>query len=242
MDEILHSVGISKRESAIYQSLLKKGPSSIRSVASDAGYNRGTTYETLKTLIKKGLVAYAPKGKVKTFAARNPYQLIRVAEEKQSSINNALDELHSSIVPHLQNQKSDTELADVRYYEGDDGIEQILHDVLNTPGNMYYVYSSKPVRKYLYRNFPQFTKQRIQKNKNVRVIAIGTGGEEAEKSERKWLTKNNSSTSTTYMIIYPPKYALISVSNEDYPYGVVIHEDQIANTQKMIFDALWETL
>jgi HTH-type transcriptional regulator, sugar sensing transcriptional regulator len=242
MLETLTSIGITVNESLIYQSLIKLGPSSIRAIASDVDINRGTTYEILKTLVKKGMVTYAPKGKRKYFAARNPYQLIRRAEKKQQDIVKALDELHTTIVPRLQRSKSTDDIADVRYYEGDDGIEEILRDVLNSTKKDYCVYSSKPVRKYLYRNFPGFTQQRIKKGITVRVIAIGKGGDETEMAERKWLKSNNGDNSTSYIILYPPKYALISVTNEYYPYGVVIHEEAIAQTQMLIFESLWNTL
>ena len=242
MQETFETIGISKTESAVYQSLLKLGPSSIRTIAGESGVNRGTTYETLKTLVKKGLVTYTPRGKRKYFVARNPYQLIRNAEEKQMLLANALEELTTNIVPRLQRVKSSKEIADVRYFEGDSGIEEILRDVLHTSKKEYYVYSSKPVRKYLYRNFPEFTKQRIKQGIMVRVIAIGEGGEETTMAERKWLANGQSDNSTSYIIIYPPKYALISVTNEDYPYGVVIHEESIARTQKLLFDSLWNNL
>ena len=242
MQETFETIGISKTESAVYQSLLKLGPSSIRTIAGESGVNRGTTYETLKTLVKKGLVTYTPRGKRKYFVARNPYQLIRNAEEKQMLLTNALEALKTDIVPRLQRVKSSKEIADVRYFEGDSGIEEILRDVLHTSKKEYYVYSSKPVRKYLYRNFPEFTKQRIKQGIMVRVIAIGEGGEETTMAERKWLANGQSDNSTSYIIIYPPKYALISVTNEDYPYGVVIHEESIARTQKLLFDSLWNNL
>ncbi|KKR72595.1 MAG: Transcriptional regulator, TrmB [Candidatus Roizmanbacteria bacterium GW2011_GWB1_40_7] len=242
MQELLTSIGITENESAIYQSLLKLGPASIRTIATDVEINRGTTYETLKVLVKKGLVTYAPQGKRKYFAARNPYQLIRSAEKKQQLLTSAIERLKSDIVPRLLRTKSNNEIADVRYYEGDEGIEEILHDVLHSVKKKYCVYSSRTVRKYLYRNFPDFTKQRIKRGITVQVIAIGKGGEDTEMAERKWLSAGTTVNSTSYIIIYPPKYALISVTNEDYPYGVVIHEESIARTQKMIFDTVWRLL
>ena len=50
----LKSLDLSDREIAIYLALLELGPASIRDIAAKADVNRGSTYETLKTLVKNG--------------------------------------------------------------------------------------------------------------------------------------------------------------------------------------------
>ncbi|MEY8263036.1 MAG: helix-turn-helix domain-containing protein, partial [Bermanella sp.] len=65
----LTHLGLSQREIAIYQSLLELGPSSIRDLAQKSAVNRGSTYETLKVLVSKGIVNYLPKGKRRVFQA-----------------------------------------------------------------------------------------------------------------------------------------------------------------------------
>ena len=61
--DILEQLGLSQREISIYLALLKLGTASIRDIASQTEINRGTTYETLKDLARKGIVSYFPKGK-----------------------------------------------------------------------------------------------------------------------------------------------------------------------------------
>ena len=56
----LTQLDLSEREIAIYKALLELGPSSIRDLADKSGFNRGSTYETLKTLVSKGIVSYLP--------------------------------------------------------------------------------------------------------------------------------------------------------------------------------------
>lgn len=246
MKQALQQIGLSTNEIKIYQSLHRLGPKSIRTIADNAKINRGTTYEVLKELVNKGLASYFPKGKRRFFIAASPDQLLTLAKDRQQSIKEGIARLESDVVPFLANTKPHSSVADVQYYEGDEGVEQILRDVLQTTEarrkKEYYVYSAKPIRHYLYRSFPNFTKQRVKKGINVRAIAIGEGGEDAEMSERKWLKLKKGLYSTSYVIIYPPKYSIISLSDEDYPYGVVINEPSIAFTQKIIFDALWKTL
>jgi len=246
MIKSLKQIGLKEKEIKTYFSLYKLGPSSIRQIASRSKINRGTTYEVLKDLVRKGLVAYFPKGKRRYFNAQPPDNLLKLAEEKKQKIDQTLKELKIKILPELMTVKPQGNIPQVHYYEGDEGIEKILKDVLktteNTSNKEYYVYSSKPVRKYIYRFFPNFTKQRINRGLKVKVIAMGKGGEKTKLSKRKWLNSNNGFLSLSYIIIYPPKFSLISIAQEETPYGVVINESAVAQTQKLIFQSLWQSL
>jgi sugar-specific transcriptional regulator TrmB len=239
----LTQLGLSEREIAIYHALLSLGPASIRDLAAKADINRGTTYETLKGLVSKGIVNYLPKGKRRVFQAEDPDRLLDLAEEKRQALENTLLELKTDIIPGLKHLKTDMVAGNVRFYEGDDGVELVLRDILSsvdkTKDKQYSVISTQALREHLYRPFPNFTKQRVAKNIHVRVIAIGEGGDEAELAERKWLKGQGDAS---YIAIYPPKVAMISLADNNYPVVVVIDSDAIAGTQKMMFDTLWKAL
>lgn len=153
--------------------------------------------------------------------------------------------LKNSIIPELNQLKPNFVTANVQFYEGDDGIEYVLRDILSSvaesAARSYSVFSSKPIRSHLYRPFPNYTAQRVQKGIAVRVIAIGDGGEDAELSERKWI-KADGYVDAAYIAIYPPKCAIISLASNNYPTAVVIDSAEVANAQKIIFDTLWKTL
>ena len=243
--EILEQLGLSPREVSIYLALLKMGTASIRDIAAEADINRGTTYETLKDLAGKGIVSYFPKGKRRVFCAEPPEKLLELAEEKRQSLEQGIEEMKHTLIPQLNHMKPDFSSGNVRFYEGDSGIEFVLKDILSTVAQLenkqYSVFSSKPIRQHLYRPFPNYTQQRIRKNINVRVIAIGEGGEDAELSERKWIDAKGR-IDASYIAIYPPKVAMISLASQDYPVAVVIDSPEIASTQQIIFDTLWSTL
>lgn len=242
----LQQLGLDGREIMIYFSLLKLGPSSIRDIASQAEINRGTTYEVLKGMLDKGIVGYFPKGKRKYFCAKDPEQLLIIAQEKQETLQQAIGHLKQEVIPNLNLMKQQFGNTNVHYYEGDAGIELVLKDILNTVeqsvDKSYCVYSSKALRQYLYRPFPNYTKQRVQRNIRVRAIAIGEGGEEAPLAERKWLPIQEKQITASYVAIYPPKCAMISLTNEDYPTAVVMDATDIALVLKITFDRLWESL
>ena len=93
----LQHLGLSDREVTIYLSLLESGPVSIRDIAAASGINRGTTYETLKSLAQKGVVSYFPRGKRRVFMAEDPERLITLAESKQHALAEALEQLRSDV-------------------------------------------------------------------------------------------------------------------------------------------------
>jgi HTH-type transcriptional regulator, sugar sensing transcriptional regulator len=244
--ETLKQIGLSDRQTDIYLTLLKQGPGSIRDIASGAGLNRGTTYEELKTLRTRSLVSYFPKGKRKFFCAEPPQQLVKIAEEKQDVLARATSVLRHDILPDLSNLKADSSTINVHHYEGDEGIEFVLKDILKTveaqPQKKYRVYSSKQIRKYLYRPFPNFTRQRVGKGISVDVIAIGDGGEDAPLAHRKWIQTEAGDTAASYVAIYPPKCALISLVRGDYPTAVLLNSDAIALVMQISFNTLWQRL
>lgn len=241
----LEQLGLDQREITIYRTLISLGPSPIRTIAEKSGINRGTTYDCLKGLLQKGVVSYLPKGKRRLFSPRAPEVLLQLAEQKQSELQQTIQLLKNSIIPELNQLKPNFVTANVQFYEGDDGIEYVLRDILSSvaesPARTYSVFSSKPIRSHLYRPFPNYTAQRIQKGIAVRVIAIGDGGEDAELSERKWI-KADGYVDAAYIAIYPPKCAIISLASNNYPTAVVIDSAEVANAQKIIFDTLWKSL
>lgn len=244
--ETLRQLGLSDRQTDIYLTLLKQGPGSIRDIAAGAGVNRGTTYEELKSLRARSLVSYFPRGKRKFFCAEPPEKLVMIAEEKLSSLAQATNILKHEILPDLKDLKPDSTTTNVRHYEGDEGIKHVLKDILSTvestPDKLYRVYSSRQIRKYLYRPFPNFTRQRVQKDISVNVIAIGDGGEEAPLAERKWIKAGPGQTAASYVAIYPPKCAMISLVQGDYPTTVILDSEAIALVMQISFDTLWERL
>jgi sugar-specific transcriptional regulator TrmB len=238
----LRSLGLTDREIAIYLALLELGPASIRDLAEKANINRGSSYETLKILVKKGIVNYLPKGKRRIFQAEDPSRLLALAEEKQQELETVLSSLKTDIIPTLRHLKPEFATSNVRFYEGDEGVEYVLKDILSSTdkGNKSYsVISTQALREHLYRPFPTFTKQRIAKGIFVRVLAIGAGGDEADLAERKWMKGEGDAS---YIAIYPPKVAMISLTRNDFPVAVVIDSDAISGTHQMMFDTLWNAL
>jgi sugar-specific transcriptional regulator TrmB len=246
--ENLLQFGLNEKEISVYLSLISLGPSPVRLIAKQARVNRGTTYDILKSLIGLGLVSYykqyGKEDKKQYFVAETPQKLLDAIENKKRGLETLKVELKKSL-PELESmyEKSGARPV-VKYYEGNGGVRTILQDVFDTlgklRGRLYHVYSSADIRNYLHKAYPNFTKDRIKAGISVKVIAIGRGGELVGLDERKWLLQEESSPA--YILIYSGKVAMISLDATGQPVGVVVEDQALYETQRMIFEFNWEKL
>ncbi|MDP3741162.1 MAG: helix-turn-helix domain-containing protein [bacterium] len=246
IQNLLKEYGLSDKEIAVYLSLVNLGPSPVRTVASDSKVNRGTTYDILKSLLKQGLVSYHNKEAHQFFAAESPDKLVLALEQKQKDLEIVKTKIEENL-PSLRlafGQQGGKPV--MKLYEGAKGIKQILQDILesviHSADKTYYVYSSATVRKNVYQSMPDFSDRRIKKNIKVKTIALGAGGQVVGLDERKWLPAGKNNSFATYEIIYSGKVVHISLDNSDNPVGVMIENQAIYETQKMIFEFNWNQL
>jgi sugar-specific transcriptional regulator TrmB len=247
LKDILEEFGLSDKETKAYLALLELGPSPARAIARSSGINRGTAYDILKKLVDLGLAGFYRKGK-HHFAAEPPESIIDAIESKQShlqklkvNINEKLPELKAMFVQQGGRPS-------IRVYEGAKGVKKILEDVLSSLSDAkekeYCVYSSSTAkdRERIYEEFPLFNQKRIEKGINVRTISLGEGGGLSGLDDRKWIKAGKSKGKATHEIIYAGKIAHIGLDRSTAPFGVIIENEAIFDTQKMIFEHNWKQL
>ena len=255
-NELLNKLGFSDKSVKVYLALLQLGPSSVRKLAEFCQLNRGTTYDTLKWLQEKGVVTFYQKQTKQYFVAENPEKLLNLAKNQEVELKEAQERI-SKAIPELQafyNKGGERPVA--RYYEKDE-LNLILEDILATceedEEKSYRIYSAEGVKEYLYGNFPTFSDVRVAKGISVKAISLGGEGELRGLDERKCLKatrdpllaspyKGEGYKNATYIIIYPGKTAYVSLNAKKEPIGVVIENDGVFETQKIIFDNLWKNL
>ena len=240
---IFKKLGFSDRDAQVYLVLLSLGPSSVRVLAQKVELNRGSVYESLKWLREMGLVSFYEKETKQFFVAEDPGKLYELLNKQSLQLKEAEREL-SGVVAELKSiHDRGGQRPVARYYEKGE-IREILESVLDIcerAGDMEYrVYSDANIREYLYEGFETFSDARVAKNIAVKAIAIGSGGELRGLDERKWLKVKNPVP--TYILIYPGNTAYISLNSQGDLVGVVIENEGVYQTQKNIFDQLWEKL
>jgi len=245
VQQLLQELGFSEAESETYWALLNLETVSIRKVAAYSGINRGTTYDAIKRLVAAGLAHTRRSGQREYYNAESPEKIHDLIRDKRKELWRTQQQA-AELVPKLLARKARPQGQPlVKYYEDDEGVVAILKDVLQTCGQLetpeYYVYSSRPLRQYIYRKFPEFTDRRIREGIGVKVIAVGEGGDPTAISERRWLPEPDAAGISSYIIIYGDKVASISISNYT-PYGVVVEDAGATAMQKVLFERLFATL
>jgi sugar-specific transcriptional regulator TrmB len=241
----LQKLGLNEKEIKVYLGLLEHGAISVRGLAELIDLNRGSTYDTLKRLQEKGLVSYYHHKTKQKYVAEDPEKLVKLTQEKEDELKATKKEL-KKLIPELKSLHDKGEDAPVtKFYEGKEGVRFILEDILGSLENLksdkeYFVYSATNASDDINNAYPNFTKDRIRKNIQVKAIALAEGGSTSGLDERRWLGTHNESA--TYILIYAGKCAFISRDKRDNPVGVIIENKMIYQTQKIIFLQLWELL
>ncbi len=239
---ILHRLGFSDKEIKVYLALLSSGTSSVRKIAKDAGMNRSTVHEALKSLRDAELIGVYQKHKKQYYLAEDPERLMHVVERREQGIA-ALKRHINEILPELKSlycQRGDRPGA--KFYEGMKGLNIVLKDVISTVTELggereYRAFSSPYLRQFIFRNFPGFTKERIARQIRGRILVMGAGSEDRPLIEQRRLSIEESAP--TYTFIYGPKVAFISLDGNESPVGVIVEDAQIALTQRIIFENAW---
>ena len=244
--DLLIELGLSEQSATTYLALLELETVSIRKVSDHTSINRGTTYDSIKKLVSIGLVGVRNKGKREYYTAESPEKVYELIRDKRKDLARIMGKLQEAMPALLAKSTTSLGRPRVKYYEDDEGVVVILKDVLQTCVRLdkreYYVYSSKPLRQYLYRKFPQFTNRRISEDINVKVIAVGEGGEPAANSERKWLLEPLGNHASSYTLIYANKVAVISIASDFTPYGIVVEDEGAASMQRLLFEHMWQLI
>lgn len=240
-EQLLTKFNLSPKAAKVYLALLERGASSIRQVAEAAGINRQTTHELLRSLIDRGIVTYYRERSREAYVAEDPGLLVRVADEELETLHRYREELKGSLAKLRALHERARGLATVHFYTNLKGVRTILEDVLKVVAQekekLYRVYSSASIAPVLHEAYPKFTKHRIERNIRVRVFGLGGEGKTRGLDERKQLTKDIPSPS--YILIYGQKVAMISLDEHRRPRGVLIEDEALAETQRLIFDEEW---
>lgn len=248
MEKFLQKIGFSEKEARVYLAVLELGSSSVIQIGEKAGVNRGTAYDILESLIKKGLVSYFVKGKKRFFAGEKPSKLINIIESQRENLTAQEKELENQkeeikrILPELKSIYNLPEnQPKVRFFEGKDGIKNIYDELLDAKEIWAYGSVSQ-----IYKTFPWFKEfVRKQVNRGIKVRDLVEKNNETleykkfyqlPKQEMRFLPENIKLK--TDNIIYGNKVAMVSYAKELH--GVVIESKEIIQTQKQVFEVLWE--
>ncbi len=227
--EKLEDLGLSKSEIEVYLALLQMGPSQAGVVSKSTKLNRTSTYQVIERLMRKGLINYINKGKLKVFQAVSPKRLLSLQEEKVNLANEIVSELDS--LAH----KSEEEAT---IYKGRNGIRTILQDMLCCKEYVSFG-SAGQFLDVMKHDFLLFQKEKRKRKIKSRVIVGNSsrGNEVVMKAYAKFKFINDKYMTPTTTWVYGDSVAIVVWSST--PFATLIKSKEAANAYRNYFELLW---
>jgi len=125
--ERLVSLGLSRREAEVYYALLQVDDSLASDISEKTKESRTNTYDTLNSLIKKGLASYVIKENRKYFMATDPKKLLEWMDTRKDEIEKER-KLVENLIPELKKLRLPKEKkVVVEVFEGKEGFRTALN-------------------------------------------------------------------------------------------------------------------
>ncbi|MEK6847432.1 MAG: helix-turn-helix domain-containing protein [Nanoarchaeota archaeon] len=236
MEHELKSLGLKENEIKVYLTVLRLRGNSVTRISELAGIPRPTTYDTLHTLIEKGLISTYKKDKKSYFSAVAPEELLSQLKEKESIAKKILPEL-KKLIGTIEKRPS------VEVYEGKKGVVSMLNEVYKEKELLIYG-SAKRSQEILGHLPENFARRRVELKIRVRAIL--------EESKEAFLRVNDPQlkkvTSVRFVdwmknlptvtFIYGENIAILSMEKELV--GITIQDENVNKTQRILFENLWK--
>ena len=241
MQEKLIKLGLSKNEATIYLFLLKNPNITTGLIIKETGISNSRVYESLNSLISKGLVNYIVQRDGKSFNASPPEKFIEKEEERKKQIE--------ELVPELKKLKSEKEFrTNTAVFEGFEGFKTAFKKIIDDcpkEETIYILGFSEPTeKKESLRLFLSNMNLKSQQKKQHLKIILGnsvknTLGKDREKekyTEVKYMPKGYISPAAIDIFL---DYVYIFLW-EEKPFVFMIKNKTISNSFKNYFNFLWK--
>ncbi len=236
--QVLKQLGLNERHATIYLACLELGSASIQKISAKSGFARSTCEAVLGSLQEKGFVTSFRKKTTRYFSPEDPKKVLALAQEKVSVLEEALPQFSARYF------KGDV-LPTVRLYQGENGIRNVLQEILSEARELKSFGSIDDIHQALGDFFPKFTKERIEKSIPLKVILRDTPlARERQRLGRQELREvrlvppDSEYSSVTF--IWNNKIAMCSL--KEGIVGLVVESSELANIQRAMFNLIWETL
>lgn len=236
--EKIKQMGLSSKQAALYLAGLESGPASLSELAKESGIKRPTAYRVMEDLENQGLFSKVAKGKKYYYQAEDPETVLGLYKIRQDAFVRLLPELKSLHSKTGMNPK-------VRFFRGMEGLKAMYLESLKSKETIVGYGSIDDIWGLTRGFIDDYMKERIKRKIHVRGIVPAT-------KESQEFAKLNSSQMreivlvpkdqfpvTNEINIYDDKVAIFSFREQA---GVIIESQDIANTQKAIFELVWRAV
>lgn len=242
IENTLRSIGLTEKQAKVYLAMLELGETSMTKLAKKSGLKRPTVYLIVGELNLLGLCGEIEKGKKKFYNAVHPRRLVQIAKRRAEDAYKILPEL-------VALQKSD-EKPKVRMLEGIKGVMiayEEAFDLFNNKEEGLWIGDTG----FLEERFPEVLgmyDQILGKLQHPHIRELVHGGEDS----KKWVETMNSRKMKNYearyikgicefgktdQLIVGDRVMTFALGKEIFV--MIVESKEIAQSQRALFDAIW---
>lgn len=236
LHQVLREVGLTNKEAPVYMAVLKLGESTVLPIAKKAGLKRTYCYDILSDLVEKGLVSFVVKSGRRRYKAEDPKKIA-------NKLNNNVI-LFDSILPQLYSLYNNSFLGKpkVSFYEGIKEIASIYKQLVGVT-QLDAIGSPTHINTYLSKYLKPMVERIVTKRTKIRELLPQKSPQAFYHKyyvkpyhEYRFLPTENEFN--TDMMLFENKLVLISYG--ETPHAVVIEDSNIVETQRILFEIIWQ--
>jgi len=240
--ETLIDLGLSRREAETYFELLKVDEALASEISEKTKESRTNTYDTLNSLIKKGLVSHVIKNNKRYFMPAHPKKLLDWIELKKEEIDKE-KKIVEKLIPDLVKLRLPKEKkVIVEVYEGKEGLRTMLKETVESSRKSkkeFLIFGA--IAGHLRKLDPIYHERYYVERKKYKIKSryIFIEGEKhpvAPYSEYRYLPKHYKSFVATCVHGDKVSFWLLT----EPPIVILIKSKELAETYRSNFEVLWK--
>jgi len=243
----LNKIGLSNKQANVYLALLELGEAKITDIAKQANLKRPTVYLIIGELELLGLTSKIIKGKQKIYSAIHPKRISELLEFRKNQFQELLPDLLATY--GLANRQ-----PKIQMLEGPEGVKQAYREALNmlpkknieqlwiSNASSFSERFSDIISEYIrtLNNFPKSKIREILFGKKPFSQYFGeTKIKQRPNHKIKYINDKNFGGETDQLIT---ENRIVFFSFSPRPFALIIESEELAKTQKCLFENIWDTL
>ncbi len=247
---ILALLDLNTNDTKVFLAAFELGYAPASAIAKQANLNRITAYEALKRLVKNGLVKsrVRKENRVKYFEVEDIGIIQRALTDKKASLEHALSDIEGLAAQLRTQYAGRSENPVVLYYEGRNGIKNILLDTLTKKPTEILSFASADFLEhgYEYPFLEKYWKQRAQSKipsrgilpRTEKAMSLFTAERNVRELRQIHFVNREGYIFNNEIDIYGDTISIISLAKGN-EHGVIIRSRGIAQGLRSIFELVW---
>ncbi len=234
LERELKELSFTGNEIKVYLTLFRIGRSKAGRIAKECALERTSTYNALKRLQEKGVIASLIEGKTRVFSPGTPEKILEMLKERE--------EIANTLIPQLKTlQKYERERENILKFRGYAGVKTVLNDILKSceDNGEYLMMGSEG---QLSERMPEFSKifvaRKDKKKLKARILIRSTRKTKPKSKYTYARYVPQEVISPANVDIYKNKVAMILWS--EVPEAIIIDNEDVARTFKSYFEFMWK--